>query len=766
MKNKINISIIVTLHNEGILAYKSLRNIAQSIENAFTNSISCELLIGLDRADEATTRVTTQFLSSLSTNVNHKVIQSDYGDLGLNRNNLISNSAGEYILIHDGDDFFTQNFLVEAYKMAAKSKQETAYVPQFLINFDAQHYMSYYFPSDSELISKQFFFETNYYTSQYLLPRAVFNTVKYEKTADGYGYEDWWLNTILLNRGIEFKIVPDTIFFYRRKKTGSLLAASNNDTVLIHKTPLFEPDNFLKLPSKVIEDVAVDDSIHGVPQLSPKDKLKSRLSRHQITYGYTRNIWQAHKLLARGLRERLSSGSAENDQPSQEVLDPYEIVNRNKTEIPQRMRDIGVTRTLISEWGRMNAIEPLIRASWDMFEYIPIVSYPTNSALSDAYDDFCQAYHKRQFDDLIFVPHMIRGGAELATIHLVSSLSRKGRKVLVVGVLDSESPWANRINEINGAVFVENRELLKHVPEEDKRLLFWVRIIQYWNIQTITTINSEFGYKFIHRYHRQLRAMNCKTYVHAYAYDVTEDGYIYNFIPNGLVEIYDSTTKYITDSAAFKSQLIEINGFEKGKVDTLYLPSDTTIAVKRDYRRKNRILFAGRIGYQKIADIAVEVGVILAKEGIELHFYGSIDEGYAKNDKFLKMIEPYPAIQYKGTFNGPQSLRYDDYDIFLLTTRTEGLPNAILEACCANIFIVSAAVGGLPETISQGRNGALVDDNDKFSPVKYAEVIMHTYNTGAYADREKIDTHNRQIKKRHSLQEYNKGVSTIMQLSE
>jgi glycosyltransferase involved in cell wall biosynthesis len=243
---------------------------------------------------------------------------------------------------------------------------------------------------------------------------------------------------------------------------------------------------------------------------------------------------------------------------------------------------------------------------------------------------------------------------------------------------------------------------------------------------------------------------------------VTEDGFIYNFIPNGLVEVYGSVSKYITDSSAFKRQLMDINGFEEGEISTLYLPSNLKIKMKKDYTRKNRILFAGRIGYQKLAEVAVEVGALLGREGIELHFFGSIEPGYAEGDKFLKMIEPYPTIQYHGPFNGTHTLNFDDYDMFLLTTRTEGIPNAIIETCGANIFIVTVAVGGLPETIINGENGLLVQDGDKFNPSNYVQLILQAYEDKMFCDQKRIQEANLQIIKRHSLDTYDNVIGVAM----
>ena len=46
-------------------------------------------------------------------------------------------------------------------------------------------------------------------------------------------------------------------------------------------------------------------------------------------------------------------------------------------------------------------------------------------------------------------------------------------------------------------------------------------------------------------------------------------------------------------------------------------------------------------------------------------------------------------------------------DVFALTSRSEGMPLAVLEAWAAGVPVVASAVGGLPELIEQGRTGLL-----------------------------------------------------------
>jgi glycosyltransferase involved in cell wall biosynthesis len=64
---------------------------------------------------------------------------------------------------------------------------------------------------------------------------------------------------------------------------------------------------------------------------------------------------------------------------------------------------------------------------------------------------------------------------------------------------------------------------------------------------------------------------------------------------------------------------------------------------------------------------------------------------------------------------------YPAFDVAVLTSRTEGLPNTVLEAMAAARPVVAAAVGGVPEIIEHGVTGRLVSTRNAGD---FAEAVL------------------------------------------
>jgi glycosyltransferase involved in cell wall biosynthesis len=69
-------------------------------------------------------------------------------------------------------------------------------------------------------------------------------------------------------------------------------------------------------------------------------------------------------------------------------------------------------------------------------------------------------------------------------------------------------------------------------------------------------------------------------------------------------------------------------------------------------------------------------------------------------------------------------------DVFVLTSRTEGLPLVLLEAMATGIPVVSTAVGGIPDLIEPGVNGLLVPSDDERELVRQLVMLAGQPTSG------------------------------------
>lgn len=68
-------------------------------------------------------------------------------------------------------------------------------------------------------------------------------------------------------------------------------------------------------------------------------------------------------------------------------------------------------------------------------------------------------------------------------------------------------------------------------------------------------------------------------------------------------------------------------------------------------------------------------------------------------------------LRYLGFVEGARGF-LPQADLFVLTSRTEGLGTSILDAMAAGVPVVSTAAGGIPEIVDDGRTGLLVPPGD------------------------------------------------------
>lgn len=88
-------------------------------------------------------------------------------------------------------------------------------------------------------------------------------------------------------------------------------------------------------------------------------------------------------------------------------------------------------------------------------------------------------------------------------------------------------------------------------------------------------------------------------------------------------------------------------------------------------------------------------------------------------------------------------------DAFVLSSRWEGSPNAVMEAMASGLPVVATGVGGLPELLDGGEAGRLVPPED---PERLAEVMIEVSRAPAGARRQLGERARQRVEHRHGVE--------------
>ncbi|HZL36086.1 MAG TPA: glycosyltransferase [Tepidisphaeraceae bacterium] len=132
--------------------------------------------------------------------------------------------------------------------------------------------------------------------------------------------------------------------------------------------------------------------------------------------------------------------------------------------------------------------------------------------------------------------------------------------------------------------------------------------------------------------------------------------------------------------------------------DVLGIPSDALV-----------IGTVGRLNEVKRQDILIQAFALL-RRFVPTARLIIVGDGPARHA--LQQLVDKLAIGFCVHFVGYQSepQRYFQLmDVFILTSRSEGMPLSVLEAWAAGVPVIATRVGGLPEMIEHGRTGLLIE---------------------------------------------------------
>lgn len=151
------------------------------------------------------------------------------------------------------------------------------------------------------------------------------------------------------------------------------------------------------------------------------------------------------------------------------------------------------------------------------------------------------------------------------------------------------------------------------------------------------------------------------------------------------------------------------------KRDIVYIPNgipEEFFKIRAQNKKTKNILFFGRIAPIKDLETLIKAISVLGNNKITVDIIGPAEKDYLEKLKILirslgleKQIEFRPAV-----YNLRRKIEiFDNHDIFILPSKREGMPQALIEAMSRGMTVISSKTDGGKEIIDNNKNGFLFE---------------------------------------------------------
>ena len=361
-------------------------------------------------------------------------------------------------------------------------------------------------------------------------------------------------------------------------------------------------------------------------------------------------------------------------------------------------------------------------------ESIPLVSSLPESRAASCWQ---QIFKLIDFDieHLIFIPWLVRGGADLAAVNVFKALQQRygKNKVALIATDYADLTAFDWLPEKSKFFMLATATCF--LEQNDRRIIV-EKLIWTLRPKSLFNVNSRACWEAMAQTGRalsQITEINALLFCKEYKSDGRSAGYSDTHLRAALPHLH----RVYFDTKYFMKEQEVLYGLPPSfSAKFHYLPQPVTFSVSRiDVSRKHsdllrkRILWAGRFSAQKNIDLLIKI-VELGTE-FEFDIWGS---GQADITEQLKLLnQSHDNIHLRGAFASLDELPLAEYTAFLFTSHYEGMPTIILNIAAAGLPIVATSVGGVSELVDEGTGWPIADCYD---PNPYIDAMKEIVTNG------------------------------------
>lgn len=200
---------------------------------------------------------------------------------------------------------------------------------------------------------------------------------------------------------------------------------------------------------------------------------------------------------------------------------------------------------------------------------------------------------------------------------------------------------------------------------------------------------------------------------------------IYNFL---MKKLYPKADGFVFQTNDAKEYFNDIIDFSEKPYKIIYNPvSEKFICDRYNGKRKKQIVSVGRLQEQKNFELLINAFSKIEKKypDYKLVIYGEGNLRKCLEDK-VQMLNLENRILLPGVIKNVKEKIYNS-SIFVLSSNYEGMPNALIEAMCIGLPVISTncPCGGPKMLIENNVNGILIDTNNVEQLANSMELLLN-----------------------------------------